>query len=91
MRKGKEFIWILLIEWNRGQTSSLAVKRWCFFISDKETFGDAGKDRRCGILGLISYIKEEIAVIRERDPAIKSDMEVFLYPSFKAILRYCGT
>jgi len=39
-------------------------------------------------LGLISYIKEEIAVIRERDPAIKSDMEVFLYPSFKAILRY---
>lgn len=39
-------------------------------------------------MGLISYIKEEIAVIRERDPAIKSDMEVFLYPSFKAILRY---
>lgn len=39
-------------------------------------------------MGLISYIKEEIEVIRERDPAIKSDMEVFLYPSFKAILRY---
>lgn len=39
-------------------------------------------------MGLISYIKEEVAVIRERDPAIKSDMEVFLYPSFKAILRY---
>ena len=27
-------------------------------------------------------------MIRERDPAIKSNMEVFLYPSFKAILRY---
>jgi len=39
-------------------------------------------------MGMISYIKEEIAVIRERDPAIKSNMEVFLYPSFKVILRY---
>ncbi|HIT07131.1 MAG TPA: serine O-acetyltransferase [Candidatus Scybalocola faecipullorum] len=36
----------------------------------------------------IKYIKEEIAIIRERDPAIKSNMEVLLYPSFKAILRY---
>lgn len=39
-------------------------------------------------MGIVSYIKEEIQVIRERDPAIKSNMEVFLYPSFKAILRY---
>lgn len=39
-------------------------------------------------MGMISYIREEIQVIRERDPAIKSNMEVFLYPSFKAILRY---
>ena len=39
-------------------------------------------------MGMISSIKEEIQVIRERDPAIKSNMEVFLYPSFKAILRY---
>lgn len=36
----------------------------------------------------ISYIREEIRVIRERDPAIKSNMEVLLYPSFKVILRY---
>ncbi len=35
---------------------------------------------------LIEYIKEEIQVIRERDAAIKSDVEVFLYPSFHAIL-----
>lgn len=39
-------------------------------------------------MGMISYIKEEIQVIRERDPAIKSNMEVFLYPSFKAIICY---
>lgn len=39
-------------------------------------------------MGFIKYIKEEIAVIKDRDPAIKSTMEVFLYPSFKAIIRY---
>ncbi|MDO4474978.1 MAG: serine O-acetyltransferase EpsC [Eubacteriales bacterium] len=39
-------------------------------------------------MGMISYIKEEIGVIRERDPAIKSNLEVFLYPSFKVILSY---
>lgn len=39
-------------------------------------------------MGIISYIKEEINVVRERDPAIKTPWEVLLYPSFKAILRY---
>lgn len=39
-------------------------------------------------MGFIRFIREEIEVIRERDPAIKSDWEVFLYPSFKAIMRY---
>lgn len=39
-------------------------------------------------MGFISNIKEEIRVIRERDPAIHSSMEVFLYPSFKAMLHY---
>ena len=39
-------------------------------------------------MGALSYIREEINVIRERDPAIKSNMEVFLYPSFKVILSY---
>ncbi len=37
---------------------------------------------------MFESIKREIAIIRDRDPAIKSDMEVFLYPSFKAILKY---
>ena len=39
-------------------------------------------------MGIISYVKEEIQVMRERDPAIKSNMEVFLYPSFRVMLRY---
>ncbi len=39
-------------------------------------------------MGVIKYIKEEIQIIKERDPAIKTPWEVFLYPSFKAILRY---
>lgn len=34
------------------------------------------------------YVKQEIEVIKDRDPAIKSTWEVFLYPSFKAILKY---
>ncbi len=39
-------------------------------------------------MGILSYIRQEIRVVRERDPAIKSNLEVFLYPSFKAILHY---
>lgn len=39
-------------------------------------------------MGIYSYIKSEIQVIKERDPAIKSNMEVLLYPSFKVILHY---
>lgn len=39
-------------------------------------------------MGIISNIKEEIRIIRERDPAIHSSMEVFLYPSFKVMMHY---
>ena len=39
-------------------------------------------------MGIIKSIREEVKIIRERDPAIHSSMEVFLYPSFKAILHY---
>lgn len=39
-------------------------------------------------MGLVNKIKTEIRVIRERDPAIHSNMEVFLYPSFKAMMHY---
>ena len=39
-------------------------------------------------MGIYRYIKEEIEIIMERDAAIKSPIEVFLYPSFKAVLRH---
>ena len=39
-------------------------------------------------MGIIKNIKEEINVIRERDPAIHSSLEVLLYPSFRVMLHY---
>ena len=39
-------------------------------------------------MGFLKNIKNEIRVIRERDPAIHSEMEVFLYPSFKVMMHY---
>ncbi|MBS7329604.1 MAG: serine O-acetyltransferase, partial [Lachnospiraceae bacterium] len=39
-------------------------------------------------MGFINNVREEIKIIRERDPAIHSNMEVFLYPSFKAMIYY---
>ena len=39
-------------------------------------------------MGFIKFFREEMQVIKERDPAIKTKAEVFLYPSFKAIIRH---
>lgn len=39
-------------------------------------------------MGMVKYIKEEFEIIKERDPAIKSPMEVLLYPSFRVMLSY---
>jgi len=39
-------------------------------------------------MGIINNIRDEIQIIKERDPAIHSWMEVFLYPSFKVMLHY---
>lgn len=39
-------------------------------------------------MGFIQNVKEEINLIRERDPAIHTNWEVFLYPSFKAVMMY---
>ena len=36
----------------------------------------------------MKYIKEQIKLIKEKDPAITNTLEVFLYPSFKALLYY---
>ena len=39
-------------------------------------------------MSLIGRLKNEISVVRERDPAIHSAMEVLLYPSFKVMISY---
>lgn len=39
-------------------------------------------------MAFFKHIKEEFQVIRERDPAIKTPMEVLLYPSFRVMLSY---
>jgi len=40
-------------------------------------------------MGFISYVKEEVATVKKRDPAAKSTLEVILcYPGFHAILFY---
>lgn len=51
-------------------------------------FAYAKKKEGYDIMGFIKFIKEEMQVIKERDPAMHSNMEVFLYPSFKAIIYY---
>ncbi|MBR1931279.1 MAG: serine O-acetyltransferase [Lachnospiraceae bacterium] len=39
-------------------------------------------------MGMLQNIREEIRIVRERDPAIHSSMEVLLYPSFRVMLHY---
>ena len=39
-------------------------------------------------MSFIQHMKEEFTVIKERDPALKSPMEVLLYPSFRVMLSY---
>ena len=39
-------------------------------------------------MGIIQNLKEEVRIIKERDPAIHSSMEVLLYPSFKVMIHY---
>ncbi len=36
----------------------------------------------------MNFIKEQIEIIKEKDPAIKSNFEVLLYPFFKVIIYY---
>ncbi len=36
----------------------------------------------------MKFIKEQIKLIRKKDPAIKNNLEIFLYPSFKALIYY---
>lgn len=36
----------------------------------------------------MNFIKEQINAIKEKDPAVNSTLEVFLYPGFKALIWY---
>lgn len=44
--------------------------------------------KRGKVMGFIRNVREEIHIVRERDPAIHSSMEVLLYPSFQAMMHY---
>lgn len=39
-------------------------------------------------MSFFRHFKEEFSVIKERDPAIKTPWEVFLYPSFRVMIKY---
>ena len=39
-------------------------------------------------MGFFKNIKKEIQIVKERDPAIHSSLEVLLYPSFRVMLAY---
>lgn len=39
-------------------------------------------------MSFLKELREEFEVIKERDPALKSRMEVLLYPSFRVMLSY---
>lgn len=47
-----------------------------------------GSGVRTKRMGIIQTVREEIAIIQDRDPALHSVWEVLLYPSFWAILSY---
>lgn len=39
-------------------------------------------------MGFFSYYKEQVEVIKDRDPAMRMNIEALLYPSFWAIYKY---
>lgn len=39
-------------------------------------------------MGFFKDFKDEVQIIKERDPAIHSDLEVLLYPSFRVMMSY---
>ena len=60
-------------------------------IKTKINYSDIQKALACGkkkAERIADFIKEEVDVIKERDPAMKSPLEVILYPSFRVIISY---
>mgnify|MGYP004452422539 CR=1 FL=1 len=77
------------IEWEIGYACFIWLRRFSKRVGPRiERFASCLVDRRRFFMHFIKLIREEIRIIRERDPAIHSSMEVFLYPSFKVMLHY---
>ena len=61
------------------------------YIKSKVNYSNIKKAAACGkdkALQVADFFKEEVDVIKERDPAMKSPLEVILYPSFRVIIAY---
>ena len=65
-------------------TKSEVIKSKINYFNIKKT-ATRGKNKAEQIA---DFFKEEIEVIKERDPAMKSPLEVILYPSFRVIISY---
>ena len=80
-------------EWNRGKffVSWLLPGDVIFFdtrfLKSKNCGQRFSKQEGSG-MRIVQYVLDEISLIRERDPAINSPAEVFLYPCFWAVLWY---
>ncbi len=61
------------------------------YIKSKINYSNIKKAAACGkdkAQQVADFFKEEVDVIKERDPAMKSPLEVILYPSFRVIIAY---
>ncbi|MBR4807973.1 MAG: serine O-acetyltransferase [Lachnospiraceae bacterium] len=61
------------------------------YIKSKVNYSSIKKAAACGkdkAQQVADFFKEEVDVIKERDPAMKSPLEVILYPSFRVIIAY---
>lgn len=63
------------------------AKQWSKSYVSKNCGQRFSKQEGSG-MRIVQYVLDEISLIRERDPAINSPAEVFLYPCFWAVLWY---
>lgn len=80
-------------EWNRGKffVSWLLPGDVIFFdtrFPKSKNCGQRFSKQEGSGMRIVQYVLDEISLIRERDPAINSPAEVFLYPCFWAVLWY---
>lgn len=66
----------------------MSLSAFIWKVRQPDSIARSGGQIGVGEMGVIRNIREEIQIIKERDPAIHSSMEVFLYPSFKVMMHY---